>query len=311
MKAAQITSYGGAEVMQTTTDAPKPTAGAGEVLVEVHAAGVNPFDWKVREGYTRQMADLSFPAILGGDFAGVVTEVGEGVTGIQAGDEVYGQANPLSGNGSYAAFTPVKAGSLAPKPTNLNFVKAAAVPLAAVSAYQCIVEHMHLQAGQKILIHGGAGGIGTFAVQLAKYLGAYVATTATGKDVAYVKELGADEIIDYATQDFSSQLTDFDAVYDTIGGETYGKSFKVLKQDGIIVSMAEQPNEELAKQYGVTPISQFTLVTTERLQKITELLEAGAITVHVAKTFPLEQAAEALDYLRSGKHYGKVVLAVK
>jgi NADPH:quinone reductase-like Zn-dependent oxidoreductase len=311
MKAAQITAYGGQDVMQTVANAPKPSAGKDEVLVEVHAAGVNPFDWKVREGMIRHITELSFPAILGGDFAGVVTEIGEDVTGIQVGDAVYGQTSSLSGHGSFAEFTPAKTASLALMPKKLDFVQAAAVPLTAVSAYQALVEHIKLQPGQRILIHGGAGGIGSFAVQLAKHLGAYVATTATGEGIAYVTQRGADEVIDYRAQDFSVALKDFDAVYDTIGGETYAKSFQILKQGGVIVSMAAEQDEALAKQHGVRTIGQFTGVTTERLNQVSDLLNTGGLTVHVDKTFPLEQAAEALEYLHTGKHLGKVVIAVK
>lgn len=311
MRATQIDSYGDKSVVHITEGLPEPAVGAGQILVEVHAAGVNPFDWKVREGLTRSMAELPFPATLGGDFAGVVAEVGTDVTDVQTGDEVYGQANALGGQGSYAEFTPVKATSLARKPKSLDFIHAAAVPLAAVSAYQALVEHMQLHPKQKVLIHGGAGGIGTFAIQLAKHLGAHVATTASANDADYVKGLGADEVIDYKSQDFSTILKDLDAVYDTIGGKTYTKSFQVLKQGGIIVSMLEQPDEALAKRSKVTAVVQYTKVTTERLNKITELLENGALAVHVSKTFPLSQAGEALDYLHEGKHRGKVVLAVK
>jgi NADPH:quinone reductase-like Zn-dependent oxidoreductase len=311
MKAVQISSYGGPEVMEFTKDAPKPATGAGDVLVEINAAGVNPFDRKVRQGYARKAGELSFPATLGGDFAGVVAEVGKGVTTVKVGDAVYGQAGALSGKGSFAEFTPVKVTALAPKPQNLDFTQAAAVPLAAVSAYQALVEAINLQPGQKILIHGGAGGIGTFAIQLAKHSGAYVATTVSSRNLDYVKELGADQVVDYQAQDFTAILKDFDAVYDTVGGETYAKSFQILKQGGTIVSMVEQPNEALANQHGVTPVNQFTRVTTERLKKITELLENGALTVHIDRAFPLSQVAEALEYLHSGQHLGKVVLSVK
>ncbi len=310
MKAAQATAYGGKEVIRVVTDAPKPTVGDGMVLVEVHAAGVNPFDWKVREGMVRQLAELHFPATLGGDFAGVVAKVGAGAEGVHVGDEVYGQASALGGQGSFAEFTSVKATSLAPKPQSLDFGTAAGAPLTVVSAYQALVEHAKLQAGQRVLIHGGAGGIGTLAIQLAKHLGAYVATTAAGDDIQYVKDLGADEVIDYQGEDFATKLKDFDVVYDTVGGETYSKSYGVLKRGGVIVSMVEQPNSALAEQYGVTPIMQYTQVTTERLNHTTELFNNGALRLHIDRVFPLDQAAEALEYLHSGKYRGKIVIAV-
>ncbi len=185
------------------------------------------------------------------------------------------------------------------------------MPLTGVSALQALIEHIKLTSDQKILIHGGAGGIGTMAVQLAKHLGAYVATTAKASDVAYVKELGADEAIDYENQRFEEVVSQYDAVFDTVGGDTYQRSFSVLKKGGIIVSMLEQPNKELMKQYGVTAISQFTQITTERLLKLAELVDQGVLKVNVDKTFSLDQAGEALAYLRSGKVRGKVAVPLK
>ena len=311
MKAAQLTSYGGQNSLQIKIDVDRPLPAAGQVLVAVHAAAVNPFDIKVREGLVQQMAKLELPATLGGDMAGVVAELGEGVTGFQAGQAVYGQAGGLSGQGSFAEFTPVKAESLSSKPSSIDFKTAAALPLVSVSAYQALVDHMNLQSGQKILIHGGAGGIGTMAIQLAKHLGAYVATTATGSEVDYVKNLGADEVVDYTSQDFSTILKNYDAVFDTVGGETNIKSYKVLKAGGSLVSMVEQPNEELIKQQGVQYTAQFTRVTTERLENITKLVDSGILKVHIDKTFPLDQAAEALEYLKTGHPHGKVVIEIK
>jgi NADPH:quinone reductase-like Zn-dependent oxidoreductase len=310
MQAAQIFEYGGKEVLKTVYDAEKPAPGAGQVLVRVHAAGVNPFDWKVREGYMQQMGKLKFPATLGGDFSGVVAELGEGVSGIEVGDEVYGQAGAMSGHGSYAEFTPVQADSVAPKPASLDFTAAAAVPLTGVSAYQALVVHAKLQDGQKIFIQGGAGGIGTMAVQLAKHLGAHVATTVATKDLAYAESLGADEVIDYTKQDFTEIVHNYDVVYDLAGGEASAALYQVLKKGGTLISMTAQPDEALMEQYGVNMISQFTKVTTERLTKLAELVDQGAIQVHIDKTFPLSEAADALEYVKSGKHHGKVILKV-
>jgi alcohol dehydrogenase len=310
MKAAQINSYGGKEVLKTVNDAPKPKAEAGQVLVEVRAAAVNPFDWKVREGYMKDFLPLQFPATLGGDLGGVVAELGEGVESFKIGDEVYGQANAAGGQGSYAEFSPVKADQLALKPKSVDFVTAAALPLASVSAYQAIVEHVNLQSGQKILIHGGAGGIGSFAIQIAKHLGAYVTTTASANDSDFVKSLGADEVIDYKTQDFSAQLKDYNAVFDTVGGETYKKSYRILKPNGVLVSMVEQDDGGLAKKFNITAIHQGTKTTTEKLTKIAELVDVGAIKANVDKVFPLEEAGEALGYIQGG-HRGKVVIKIK
>jgi len=309
MRAAQVTGFGGTENMKVTDDAAKPTAGEGQILVEVHAASINPFDWKVLTGQAG--TDLPLPATLGGDVAGVVAEVGPNVEGFEAGQEVYGQANAMSGQGSFAEFTPVKASQLGTKPHNTDFVAAAALPLTAASVYQALVDTLHLGEGQKILIHGGAGGIGSLAIQLAKHLGAYVATTASPNDVDYVKQLGADEVIDYTADKFEEKLHDYDAAYDTVGGDTYTRSFEVLKSGGQIVSMLEQPDEELAKQHGVTALHQFTAVTPERLSAITKLVEDSILTPTVDRTFPLDQAPEAMEYLHSSHHRGKVVLKVK
>ena len=309
MRAAQITGFGGTENLKVTDGATKPAAGEGQVLVEVHAASVNPFDWKVMAGQAG--TNLPLPATLGGDVAGVVAEVGAGVEGFEVGQEVYGQANAMSGEGSFAEFTPVKASQLGAKPHNTDFVAAAALPLTAVSAFQALIDTLHLGEGQKILIHGGAGGIGSLAIQLAKHLGAHVATTASPQDVDYVKQLGADEVIDYTTEKFEEKLHDFDAAYDTIGGDTYTRSFEVLKSGGQIVSMLEQPNEELAKQHNVTAFHQFTAVTPERLRGVTKLVEDGVLTPTVDRTFPLDEAPQAMDYLHTSHHRGKVVLKVK
>lgn len=311
MKAAQLFKYGGKDSVKVADGVPIPEPVQDEVLIEVHAAAVNPFDWKVREGHMQSIGELKLPATLGGDFAGRVTSVGDDVSGIKAGDEVYGQGGALSGHGSFAEFAPVKASSIAIKPEGIDFVQAAALPLTGVSAYQALVEHVGVKPGQKVLIHGGAGGIGSYAIPLAKHLGAYVATTAAADDFDYAKELGADEIIDYQKQDFSTLIKDYDVVYDTVDGETYKKSYEVLKPGGVIVSMLEQPDEKLMKQHDVQAINQFTRVTTERLRELTKLVETGVIKPQIDKTFPLSQAAEALEYLKSNHRRGKVVITIK
>lgn len=310
MKAAQINEYGGKEVLKIE-DAPKPPIKDNEILVEVYAAGVNPFDVKVREGLVRNMAELNFPATLGGDFAGIVAELGTGVEGLVIGQAVYGQAGALSGKGSFAEYTPVKATQVASKPGSTDFAAAAALPLVSVSAYQALVDHMQLQNGQKILIHGGAGGIGSMAIQLAKHLGAYVATTATTAQSDFVKNLGADEIIDYKTQNFAETLKNYDAVFDTVGGETNRKSYTILKPNGSLVSMVAQPDEGLVRQYRVKYTAQFTRLTPERLNAVAKLVDKGALKPIVDKIFPFSQAAEALEYQKIGQHEGKVVIKIK
>ncbi len=312
MKAAQITKYGSNEVVEINKNAPEPTITEGHILIKVYAAGINPVDWKIREGYMRQMVQLKFPATLGGDFSGIVAGVGEGISSFKKGDEIYGQASVIrGGSGSFAEFALADVNTVAHKPENLSHVEAAALPLTGVSAWQALVDHMDLSSGKKILIHGGAGGIGSIAIQLARHLGAYVATTVSLKDIQYARELGADEVIDYKNQSFEDLLKNYDAVYDTVGGETYIRSFRVLKKGGTIVSMLEQPRPDLMEQYGVNAIGQFTQVNSERLSKLAELADKGIIKVHIEKTFPLEKAQEALAFQQNGHPRGKVVLRIK
>lgn len=309
MRAAQISEYGGPEALKLTDQATKPEPTAQQVLVAVRAAGVNPFDVAVSVGAVRQMKELNFPATLGGDFAGVVAAIGEEVTDFEVGQAVYGQAGALSGHGSFAEFTTLKASSLALKPQAVDFVTAAALPLVTSSALQAL-GFMQLQNGQRILIHGGAGGIGSVAIQLAKRAGAYVITTASTADADYVKGLGADEVIDYTTQEFAELVSDVDAVYDTIGGETNKKSYQVLKDGGVLVSMVAAADDELVAAKHVRYEHQFTQVTTAGLTEVARLVNAGALKVNVDKVFPLEQAGPALEYLRTGHPRGKVVIQV-
>lgn len=311
MKAAQVAEYGGPEVVTTVSDAPKPEITPDQVLVEVHAAGVNPFDWKVRQGLVRSMAELTFPAVLGGDVAGVIAAVGANVSHVKVGDEVYGLAGALSSHGSFAEFAPVAAASVAHKPSTTDFTVSAALPLVGVSAYQGIVDVLHVQPGQKVLITGGAGGIGAVAVQIAKHLGAYVAVTAGARHADYLKSLGADEIIDYQTKAFEDELSDYDAVFDTVGGDTFTKAFEVVKSGGALATMAAGVDDALAKAKQVTATGIYTQATTERLTKLAELVDSGIVSVKIDKTFPLDDAAAALDYVQHESQQGKVVITVK
>ncbi len=311
MKAAQIKDYGHADVVEVV-EASRPKPGGGQVLVEIHAASINPFDTTVREGFMRKMIPLKLPVTLGGDIAGVIAGVGAGVVGFKVGDQVYGQANVVSGaSGAFAEFAVTAAGQVAPMPAGLSFTQAAAAPLTGLSALQVVQDHIKLAPGQKILIHGGAGGIGTAAIQLAKHIGAYVAATATGEGISYVQSLGADKVIDYQAAPFETGLTGYDAVFDTVGGETYARSFAVLRKGGVIVSMLEQPNRELAEKHRVVAIAQQTRTTTAGLEVLARLIEGGAIHVHVDRVFPLDQIREAFAARESGKVRGKVVVEIK
>lgn len=308
MKAAQLKEYGRQlEVVEVE----KPSPGEGQVLVEVHAAAVNPFDVKVQGGVYKEFISIDLPATLGGDVAGVVSEVAEGVSGFKVGQPVFGQANAVSGHGSFAEFTPVNAGQLIAKPDSLDNITAAALPLVGVSAYEALVEHMSLQPDQKILIHGAAGGIGSVAVQIAKSIGARVAATASAEDIDYVKDLGADEVIDYKAQDFVELVKDYDAVFDTVGGETNAASYEVLKGGGVLVSMVQPVDEVKAAAKNIVYVQQNSRATTERLAAIAKLVEEGKLKINVDKVFPFEEAASALEYLKTAHVRGKVVIQVK
>lgn len=307
MKAAQIKSFGENNVIEINNDAPVPHLKAGQVLVSVTASSLNPFDTKIRSG----MMPLPLPLTLGGDFVGEVTVVGEGVEGLSVGDEVYGAAVVTNGgSGSLAEQVAANTKDTAHKPEKASTEEAAALPLVGSSAVQALEEHMKLQKEQKVLIHGGAGGIGHIAIQVAKALGAYVATTVSTDDIDFVRNLGADEIIDYKTQKFDEILHDFDGVYDTVGGETTTRSFSVLKKGGVLVSMLGQPDENLAKEHGVTAIGQMTKTSTDHLKRVAKLVDAGKLHVHIAEVFPLDKAKEAFA-VQEQHPQGKIVVTVK
>jgi alcohol dehydrogenase len=312
MKSIQIKEYGGSDVVDLNTDVSIPRVSTGKVLVEVKASGVNPVDWKIREGYFQQMVPLQFPATLGTDFSGVIKELEENVsTNFSIGDEVYGQASLLSGgSGSFAELALTNINSIAVKPKTLNHIDASSLPLVGASTWQGLVDNIGLSNNQKILIHGGAGGIGSIAIQLAKHLRSYVGTTVKTEDIEFVQKLGADEIVDYTTQNFDDMLHDYNAVLDTVGGETYKKSFKVLKNNGTIVSMLEQPDSNLMNQYGVKAIFQFTETTGERLTKLALWIDQNNIKVNVEKIFPLAETAKTLDYQRDVHPRGKVAITI-
>lgn len=311
MKAAQITEYGDASVVQVN-DIPVPVPAAGQVLVEVHASSLNPFDTTLRAGYMKDSLPLQFPVTLGGDIAGIVTGLGDGVDGVAIGDAVYGQAIVVAGNsGAFAEFAATKAGQVAAMPAALSFEEAAALPLVGSSAVQALKHHIKLQPGQKIFIHGGAGGIGSLAIQIAKHIGAYVATTATGDNIEFVKNLGADEVIDYKVQDFSQILEGYHAVYDTVGHDDFVKSLDILQPGGIAVSMIAQPDEAKAAKLGVTAMMQFTQVTTQVLDELRELVDAGVVHPQINQTFPLERIQEAFVARENSNGRGKIVLQVK
>jgi NADPH:quinone reductase-like Zn-dependent oxidoreductase len=311
VKAARIHSYGGAEgVRIEEVSLPEPRT--GELVIRVHAAGVNPLDWQIRAGYLQQMMPLSLPFTLGGDFSGVVEACGPGVTHFKAGDEVYGQAPVfIGGSGSFAEAVLARTSrNMAAKPQSIGHKEASALPLAGVSAIQALTEHLRVSSGQTILIHGGAGGIGSMAIQLAKHLGAHVATTVSPDNIEYVKRLGAHTVIDYKNQSFEHVVGGLDAVLDTVGGDTYVRSFNVLKKGGRIVSMLVQPRRELMKKFGVEAFAEFGYVTTDRLTALAKLVDQGVLKVHIDETFQLERASAALLQLEKASPRGKIVLRI-
>ncbi len=312
MKAVHVNKYGGSEVLEVT-EIVIPTPSDNQILVEIYAASINPFDVKLMSGIYKDMIPVNLPYIPGGDFSGVVSEVGKNVTDYKNGDEIYGTANILSGgSGSFAEYCLVSSENIFLKPTNTDFNSAAAIVLVGVSALQALEENIHLRTGNRILIHGGSGGIGHIAIQLAVALGADVATTVSGENVEFVKTLGVSEIIDYKIKDFEKILNNYDAVFDTVGGETTTKSFSVLRKGGVLVSMLGEPDQTKAKELGITAIVQNTKVNSERLQKLGRYMEDGKVKVNVDRIFPLTKVKEAFDFFltNSGKK-GKTVIEVK
>lgn len=311
MHAAQIKKYGDPSVIEVT-DIATPTINDNQVLIAVHASSLNPFDTMVREGHAQQMSPLTPPFTLGGDVAGVVEAVGAQVSGFAVGDRVFGQANAIAGNsGALAEYAATASDQVAIAPSTLDFAEAASLPLVGVSALQALTEHIGLKAGQKILITGGAGGIGRSAIQLAKHLGAYVATTVGTGDIETVTALGADEVIDYTSQDFAERLSGYDAVYDTVGGEEFSKALGILRHGGTAVSMVAQADPARADELGVTAVSQFTQVTTAKLDQLRELVESGAIKPQVSKVFALQDIRDAFVARESGTVSGKIVIAIR
>ena len=310
MKAAQIRSFGQPDVIDIK-DVDRPRATPGKVVVEVKASSINPIDTKLREGQAQKMTRARPPFTLGFDLAGVVAEVGMEVSALAAGDKVYGQASVMAGGtGAFAQYAVTRPERLARMPRNLSFEEAASIVLTGTSAWQAIYQHIGLEPRQKILIHGGAGGIGTAAIQLAKHIGAFVATTASRERLEYVKQLGADQAIDYVAQNFDDLVFDCDAVLDTVGGNTCYRSYGVLKPGGVLVSMLEPPSEQMMRRYGVRALSQFTDTSTGPLEELRQLVEANIVTVIVDRIYPLERLKEAFETKEQGHVRGKIAIAI-
>jgi NADPH:quinone reductase-like Zn-dependent oxidoreductase len=306
MKAERIHSFGGPEVLHLE-EVPTPEPGAGEVLVRVHAAGVNPVDWKIREG---KYARPDLPSVLGKDFSGVIEALGPDVELFRAGEAVFGCAAQQSG--SYAEYALAPATQMVEQPAGLDHTQAAALPIAALTAWQALFDKANLQPGQRVLIHAAAGGVGSFAVQLAKWKGAYVVGTASGAHREYVRELGADDVIDYHNRRFEQAARDMDIVLDAIGGETQGRSWQTLKPGGSLVSLLQKPDQAEAKRRGARGMLLMSDHTrTDELARIGDLVAGGRIKVYIEKVLPLEQAGQAHQLSQSGHMAGKIVLRVR
>ena len=308
MKAVCIYRYGGPEVL-TYEDAPCPHPDAGEVLVRVHAAGINPVDWKIREGHLKEMLTYTFPLILGWDVSGVVTAVCTGTSRLKVGDEVYSRPDILR-DGAYAEFIVMKESEVALKPKAIDHLHAAALPLAGLTVWQSLFDAAGLAAGQRVLIHAAAGGVGHLAVQAAKWKGAHVIGTASAHNHDFVRQFGADQVVDYNTERFTEVVQPVDVVFDTIGGETQELSWQVLKPGGILVSIASPPPPEKAQAHGVRSAFVFTQPNAAQLAEIAQLVDAEKLKVIVETILPLSDATRAQELSERGHGRGKIVLRV-
>ena len=311
MKAIRIHAYGGREVLRYE-DAPIPGVAADEVLIKVCAAGANPIDWKTREGGLKAMRPYPLPLILGWDVSGTIEQVGASVTNFKVGDKVFAKLD--SGrNGGYAEYAVSKTSDVAHAPKSIPLEHAAGIPLACQTAWTGLFDKANLQAGQTILIHAASGGVGHFAVQLAKNAGARVIATTSIANLNLVKSLGADEVIDYRAEDFSQRVKGVDVVFDILGGETRAKSWQCLKKGGVLVSVVarvEPFDPEMLKKFGVRAEPVAMIANGERLQKIADLVDAGKLKVVIAKEFPLSEVKAAHELSESGHAAGKIILRV-
>ncbi len=330
MRAFVLKKYGKSEKLEWIATE-MPFLKANEVLVKVHAAGLNPLDVKVKSGDFKMVLPYKLPLILGYDFAGVVVKVGRDVTAFGPGDEVFGRA---SRPGTLAEFVSTNQSDIARKPSNLTMTEAASIPLVALTAWQAFVQKANLGAGQKVFIQAGSGGVGTIAIQLAKHLGAFVATTASKPNFDFVKNLGADLVIDYKTQDFAQILGDYDVVLNSQDAKTLEKSIGILKPNGTVVSLSGPPDVDFAKENNLSWLMRtiisllsrkvrklakkrnvnyhflFMQPSGEQLSKIASLLESGKIKPVIDKVFAFGDTNQALDYVQNGRAKGKVVVEI-
>ncbi len=307
MKAIVINAYGNESVLDYV-DVERPEPKADEVLVKVHVAAVNPADWKIRDGMGERFG-FKLPLILGGDIAGTVEAVGDRVENFKQGEAVYGMT-VSSLSGGYAEYAIAKVDTIALKPESLSFEDAAAIPIGALTAWQAMFDLANLSSGQRILITGASGGVGSMAIQLAKAKGAIVIGTASGKNEQFVRDLGADEFVDYTRQPFEEVVKDVDVVFDTVGGDTLERAFQTLKKGGFLVTSAGTPSEEKARELGVEAAFVFCKPNAGQLAEINQLIEKGKLKVHIETVLPLSEVKKAHQLSESGRTRGKIVLQV-
>ncbi|MDG4555000.1 MAG: NADP-dependent oxidoreductase [Candidatus Competibacter sp.] len=309
MKAVRIHAYGGPEVLHYEENVPLPLLESEDILIRVRAAAVNPVDWKIREGYLQSALRHALPLTLGWDVSGEVVEVDPAVSAFKVGDDVYARPD-IERNGGYAEYIAVKASDAAHKPARLDHIHAAAVPLAALTVWQSLVSTARLQAGQTVLIHAAAGGVGSLAVQLAKARGARVIATASALNSGIVTELGADRFVDYTKTHFEDVAKDVDVVFDTIGGDTQKRSWRTLKPGGILVSVVSPPPEAVAAAHGVRGAFVFIRPSGGQLTQIAHLIDEGRMNPVIHTVLPLAEVRQAHAISQTGHARGKIVLRV-
>lgn len=301
MKVAVIHSFGGSDKIKIE-DSPRPQIKSDGVLVRIHDAGINPIDWKIREGYMKS-AQPQFPLTLGQDFAGEVVEVGPNVKGFRKGDSVFGFAR-----GSYAEFASVSTDKISLMPKSLDFETAAAIPTAGLTAWQLLMDQAHIKEGQKILIHGAAGGVGSFAVQLAVWKKAHVIATAAASDAEYLKGLGAQKIIDYKTTRFEEVAKDVDIVIDLVGGDTLSRSYQIMNKGGIALSTVGSVKEAEASAHNIRGINFVMTPNSKDLAELAKLFEQKVLRLRKGEVLPLAEAKKAQDLNQKGHSHGKIIL---
>ncbi len=308
MKAVCIYTYGGPEAL-VYEDAPKPHPSEGEVLVQVYAAGINPIDWKIREGLFKDRSHQTLPLILGWDISGVVVALGSGTNRLKLGDHVYSHPD-VSHDGGYAEFIVIKESEVALKPRSIDHIHAAGLPLAGLTAWQSLFVAGGLKAGQRVLIHAASGGVGSLAVQLAKWKSAVVIGTASEANHAFIRSLGVDQVVDYNTERFEDVVQPVDMVFDTLGGDVQERSWKVLKPGGILVSIVAPPSEATATTLGLRQAFVTTKADVPQLDELTKLVEQERLKVIVETILPLSDATRGQELNKRGHTRGKVVLRI-